>query len=308
MSKRFHGRWAILAVVMAGLIAGNPATAAEPKKKPEKVVPNLADEKAVRGILDQELEVELDGQTVKDICLYLGETYGLAVRIDSASLKRLRPESAAPAGEALLVKDGPQANEIRNLYETKIDIPISRGMTVGDTLTEICTQMPGKWSCRVRNNTVLIAPAYEPPVTPGNGSQGGELSPPQIPQVLLLEQLIGESVSYAASDKTLADVLIELRKRTGANIVLDARVADVAKAKVSGNFNDARLLTVLQVLTDMAELKVVSMNNVFYVTSAENADRLQGEHNRELFGERPPATPTPPGLPAAPEAPVSIPR
>ena len=298
MSIRFRGLWAVLAVVAAGLIAGNLASAAEPKKKPDKAAPKLADEKAVREVLDRELAVELDGQSVKDICVYLGDTYGLAVRIDTVSLKRLRPESGAPAAEALLVKDGPQANEIRNLYETKIDIPISRGMTVGETVAEICAQLPGKWSYRVRNTAVLIGPAFEPPVVPGSGVHGD--ANPMIPQPLILEQLVGESVSYKADDLPLATALEQLRKRTGANIVLDKKVADLAKTAVTGTFNDARLLTVLQTLADMAELKVASVNNVFYVTSPENADRLQGEHNRELFGEPPPAPPAPPAPPEVP--------
>jgi hypothetical protein len=291
MSKCFRGRWAILAVLAAGLILSNPASSADPKKKPEKAAPKLVDEKAVRGILDKELEVELDGQSVKEICLYLGETYGLAVRIDSAALKRLRPESMAVVGERQLVKDGPQANEIRNLYEMKIDIPISRGMTVADAIAEICTQLPGKWSYRVRNTSVLIGPAFEPAVAPGTHGDA-----PLINRERIMEQLMGESVSFSVTEMPLADSLQDLRKRTGANIVLDLKQAENAKTPVTGTFNDARLLTALQLLTDMAGLKVVSMNNVFYITDTESADKLQSDHNRDLFGD---PTPTAPPAPCA---------
>lgn len=283
MSKCLSGRWAIVVLIAAGMIAGNSAFAAEPKK----AAPKISDEKMVRDILDQEVAVELDGQSVKEICLYLGETYGLAVRIDSTSVKRLRPESASQ-----LVNDGPQANEIRNLYAVKLDIPISRGMTVADALTEICTQMPGKWSYRVRNTSVLIGPAFEPPFTPGSNVHGDMAT--MIPMERILEQLLGESVSFSVTETPLAEALQELRKRTGANIVLDKKIAEQAEAKISGTFNDARLLTVLQLLTDMAGLKVVSMNNVFYITDGESADKLQSDHNRELFGEAMPPTPPAP--------------
>jgi hypothetical protein len=255
-----------------------PIKAAEPKP---------TDEKAVRAILDREMKGDFENLTVKELCQSIGTAYGLPVRIDTAAMKRLRSADAVAAVQ--LVGEGPQANEIRSLYETKIEIPLPRGMTVADVLAEICSQMPGKWSYRVRDTIVLIGPAFEPAVAPGHKE-----GVPQIPEVRIMEQLMGESVNIQVKEIPLTKALEELRRQTGANIVLDRKVLENAKAEVTATFNDARLLTVLQTLADMAELKVASVNNVFYVTSPENADRLQAEHNRDLFGDPDPTIPATP--------------
>ena len=112
----------------------------------------------------------------------------------------------------------------------------------------------------------------------------------------MIEQIVGEPVSIAWEDKPFADAIKELRRLTGANIVLDARCKDEAKQAVAGTFDDTRLLTVLTVLADQCGLKPVAMNNVYYVTHPENADRLQKGINRDLFGE---PDPPPAAAPAA---------
>ena len=119
---------------------------------------------------------------------------------------------------------------------------------------------------------------------------------------MLAEQLLGEAVSVTIDEKSLTEAIRELRKLTGANIVLDIRMKDSAKMLVSGTFDGVRLLTVLELLTDMSNLKVVSNNNVFYITDAANAETMQRRVHRDLFGvPTPPPVIIPVPMPAQPE-------
>lgn len=72
---------------------------------------------------------------------------------------------------------------------------------------------------------------------------------------------------------------------TGANIVLDARAKEKAKLAITADMHDVRLLAALRVLCDMCELQPVFLNNIFYITSKENAERLQRELDRKRYGE-----------------------
>jgi hypothetical protein len=103
-------------------------------------------------------------------------------------------------------------------------------------------------------------------------------------------------VTLRIKNKAFADVLEELRELTGANIVVDARMKDKVGEKITANFNDTRLYTVLKVLGDSCEMRPVVMDNVYYLTTPENAAKLQKEINRDLFGEPLPFNPSAQGL------------
>lgn len=248
----------------------DPPEAKKPPKSPPKT------EAGVRDALDQPVgDFDPEGLTFKALLDALHEKYGVTARIDKSAFRRL----TAPEQD-----DGGQA--ISEVYERKVRVPITRGMTVGDLLTDALADLPMKSAYRIRGGQVSIVPAYLPPVAPGVLTLDGA-SLPTIDGTRLSEQLHGEPVSFVADGKTLADAVRDLRKLTGANIVIDARVRDKAKVVVDGAFNDTRLLTVLQVLGDMADLKPVTLNNVFYLTDAKNAEKLQKQVNRELAGPVP---------------------
>lgn len=241
-----------------------------PPKKPVKATSVLKTETAVREALNQPFgELPVGGISFRDLLEDLYERHGVIARIDAPAFKRL-----GQIGDG-----GPP--DTSTYYDGQIKIPVTRGMTVADLLSEAVAQIPGKATYRIRGGQIIIVPAYIPPVAPG----AVDVNAPIIPQEQLSEQLHGEPVSFVADGKSLADAVRELRKLTGANIVIDARFRDKAKIEVDGSFNDTRLLTVLQVLGDMADLKPVTLNNVFYLTDAKNAEKLQKQVNRELFGE-----------------------
>lgn len=107
----------------------------------------------------------------------------------------------------------------------------------------------------------------------------------------MIEQVSGPPVSVAIERQPLARAIDQLRAQTGANIVVDfgRMTTEPAKTEITATFDDVRLFTALQVIGDMAGLKPVAMNNVYYLTSPENAHQLQEEVNRDLFGGREPA-------------------
>jgi hypothetical protein len=272
-----------------------PAAHAEPLKKDvakpaggleaEAGPPALKDEAAVRTALQRPAQLEVDGISLRDLLDLLYTKYGIVARIDMAAYQR--------AGGMLDFRP----------YEARLHLPLTRGMSVADMLADALAQIGTgggeagsgfTFTYRVRGNQVLIVPAYQPPVVPGSGNPEASLQ--LIGQKRLLEQIVGQPVSLAIEDKPLTAAVQELRKLTGANIVLDARCRDQAKQPVSATFDDVRLLTALQLLADMCELKPVVLNNVYYVTTPENAARLQKEVNRDLFGDLP--VPTPPAVPA----------
>jgi hypothetical protein len=85
----------------------------------------------------------------------------------------------------------------------------------------------------------------------------------------------------------LEDAVHELADLTDFNIVVDARAGDKAKAAVSARFLNTPLDTALRLLTDMADLRSVHIDNVFYVTTKENAAALEARLEKERTNTSP---------------------
>ena len=100
----------------------------------------------------------------------------------------------------------------------------------------------------------------------------------------VLEQTYGPPINLGVRNKPLSAVLDSLRDQTGANIVLGS--PDAANQPVTISLNDVRLRTALTVLADMSGLQSVALNNVYYLTTPENAARMEREAVRDLFGEK----------------------
>ena len=66
--------------------------------------------------------------------------------------------------------------------------------------------------------------------------------------------------------------------------VVDSRVEAKVVTKVSARLTNVPVDTAVRILCDMAGLSVVRIDNVFYVTSAENAQKVANEKaKRGLF-------------------------
>jgi hypothetical protein len=82
-------------------------------------------------------------------------------------------------------------------------------------------------------------------------------------------------------ERPLCEALEEIARSTGISILLDCRVGDKAKTRVTADLRDAPLLTAVRLLADMAELKSIEVDGVLYVTTKANADSLRKEIEEE---------------------------
>jgi hypothetical protein len=83
--------------------------------------------------------------------------------------------------------------------------------------------------------------------------------------------------SIAFEKRELKDALQEIADATGVNIVLDARGGDKGKTSVSATMRGVGVDTAVQLLANMADLTVIPVENVLYVTTKENAKALRAD-------------------------------
>ncbi|WP_439628457.1 RNA polymerase sigma factor [Gemmata sp.] len=259
-----------------------PADAAAPQKA--KAPDPAAAPPAAKGdagalALQKPFGVKLDavdGTALEEVLELIEDNSDLVVRVDVAAFRRI-----GVLGEA-----APPTTFLKGIYDTKVILPrrVDK-LTLGEVLADSLAQLDLSHPCtfQVRGSQILIVPAYRPPVRPGanplapftsDGSFQEEV--PVLSANVLNEQIYGGVVSVAVERKPLADVLADLRKQTGANIVLDPRCEPlVAKSTVTVALGDVRLYDALRVIADMVELKMVYAGNIYYVTTPANAKAFQ---------------------------------
>lgn len=86
-----------------------------------------------------------------------------------------------------------------------------------------------------------------------------------------------EIVRGAYSTRPFAEILEDLADQVGADVTIDNRVLDKANKSVTVTFRNSILEDAVMLLADQADLKAVALPSGFYVTSRENAERLQRE-------------------------------
>ncbi|MBY0522595.1 MAG: hypothetical protein K2R98_04330 [Gemmataceae bacterium] len=82
--------------------------------------------------------------------------------------------------------------------------------------------------------------------------------------------------------QALDDALQEMADTTGLNIVIDARVAGKAKKQVLTSLTNVPIDTAVRVLADQAELRLVIMDDVLYITSRDNAKDLEADQDKRI--------------------------
>lgn len=80
--------------------------------------------------------------------------------------------------------------------------------------------------------------------------------------------------------------LREISMQTGINIVLDPKAGDKAKAEVSATLTRTAVDTAVILLADMADLTVVPLDTVLYVTTRAHADVLREELEKRETKDR----------------------
>jgi type II secretory pathway component GspD/PulD (secretin) len=92
------------------------------------------------------------------------------------------------------------------------------------------------------------------------------------------ENLVKQKVLIDFRKRPVAEVLEELADLTSTTVILDERVGKKADTPITAIFrNEITLADALTLVTDMADLKVVYLDSAVYVTTPENARRIQQE-------------------------------
>ncbi|MBA4188296.1 MAG: hypothetical protein C0467_09850 [Planctomycetaceae bacterium] len=214
------------------------------------------------------------GVAISDIFHRIEEMSDLVIRVDVAAFRRVGILGADMGTVEPSVF-------LESIYQTKVSLPPkSDKLPIVDVLSDALAQViviDHPCTFQLRGSQLLIVPAFVPPSRPGvnpldPNSEGGPIIGPKV----LNEQIYGGVVSVAAERKPLADILGDLRKQSGANIILDPRCeGQEKKAPLTLTLGDVRLYDALRVIADMADLKLVYAGNIYYVTTAANAKQFQ---------------------------------
>ncbi|MCE9566316.1 MAG: hypothetical protein K8U57_30195 [Planctomycetes bacterium] len=127
-----------------------------------------------------------------------------------------------------------------------------------------------------------------------------------------------QRVSVDCDGNEFATAIKQLATDTGANVVVDPRLADKAKKAVALKLEDVPLETAIRLLAEVADLRAVRMSNVLFITTPEKAKVLREDADgptaptpaNQVFPFGPNGPPIPGGfggaqiLPVAPAAPA----
>lgn len=110
-----------------------------------------------------------------------------------------------------------------------------------------------------------------------------------------------QRVSVNVDQLEFVQVIKQLARETGTNLILDSRVTKEAQGKVSLQLDEVPLQTAVLLLAEMASLKPVRVGNVLFITTKVNAKELRedpevsGPH-QPIDPNSPQVMPVPPGI------------
>jgi RNA polymerase sigma factor (sigma-70 family) len=82
----------------------------------------------------------------------------------------------------------------------------------------------------------------------------------------------------------ISKALIRVTEQTPFTVIVDSSVKDKVKLNATAQFNNVPVDTAVRLLANMADLSMVKLDNVFYLTTPEKAKRLREEHQRDTRG------------------------
>jgi RNA polymerase sigma factor (sigma-70 family) len=85
-------------------------------------------------------------------------------------------------------------------------------------------------------------------------------------------------------DTPISKALARVTETTSFNVIVDPHAADKVREKATVQFNNVPVDTAVRLLANMADLSMVRLDNVFYLTTPEKAKRLR-EEQAQINGE-----------------------
>jgi hypothetical protein len=256
----------------AGARVADPP-AASPAARPGSKVGPAAARASTAAELREALRRRIDFKGFDDPKLTLGEAlarlarlYGVTFEINDRAFTADRGDASDDPRKIPITErspippmKGPLEVVLRKILAR---VPVDSGATylIHDDEIEITTGAAAREEVGVRPNPLE-----------GVGL-GGLVLPNARPQLRLVWETF--------DDVTLAKALRQLADASGYNLVVDVRVADKAKTVVSARLANVPVDTAVRVLADMADLGVVRLDNLFYVTDRDNAARIRAEEEK----------------------------
>src|SRR5579864_6693133 len=253
-----------------------------PVKEPVVAAPSdHSQTAATTKILDKPagLDKPIEGMTVAELFRKLSALHKVSFRLDLLCIRHFEGANGKPLFE--------------KPYELKIDIPVVENLTVRDVLNQVIDHYSEPSAMGVRSlaivakgNQVILAYPFFPPAAPRSQTTptGSDGEAAFVPVSEMVAMLYGPPLNLSVDHKALGEVIDQLRDVTGANILIDARLKEKMTTPITFTVNNTRLLPVLRIISDMCEIGVAVVDNVFYITSKENGERLMRQTERNLFG------------------------
>jgi hypothetical protein len=229
--------------------AGGTAPANDAKKDPNAPKPVLS-AKELRRVLAEptdKLKTGIDkGTPLKDALDFIFRTH--TVRPGEAIPYRIETRAFADAGEP-------------NIYEKQVELPPMPAVPLSVILNDLLSRIDppeAQGTCRVMNGYVEIT-------TLERVRSGMILSLP---------------IDIEFEKRPLEEALQEVVDKNGVTVVLDGAAGERAKTSITAVFQQVPLETIVRLIADMADLRVVPVENILYVTTKEKAETLRKEKKR----------------------------
>jgi hypothetical protein len=231
-------------VVVAGvfLVLAATLSAAEPEAPKAPADPSPA--ARVRDKLDQTVDSfkPVEQWTLKDALEWLADRYDLKFSVD---VRAFEAEKIADVRQSMIA-----AKDQWELKNAKLK----------DVVRTLLKQLPATTSGAtyvIIEDTVVVTTGTRAPY-----------------------HWMRQPVSVDSEKEELSSVLRKLSRQTGANLVLDVRVAKDPQTPVTMQVHDVPLETAVSLLSEMAGLKPVRVGNVLFITTKANAQEMRSDPER----------------------------
>jgi RNA polymerase sigma factor (sigma-70 family) len=193
------------------------------------------------------IEKPIDGAILKDVLEFLHEQCDVRFIIDIQAFERIGKKT---------------------VEDEQVRLPKMTGVTLDTILRHVLAQVNG--AVMVRNNHLEVISRDQAVLESRNGVL---ISFPEDVQPL---------VNVACEERPLEKILTDLSRQSGRNVILDSRVKDRDRLTVTVTLLNAPLDTAARLIAEMVNLKTVSIDNVVFVTTRENAAELIAEEKSLL--------------------------
>jgi hypothetical protein len=198
----------------------------------------------IRGRLAKPVALENGIQantSLRDALEFMSDRYDLTIFVNTEAFK---------------------AANVEMIEDTPVKLPKMLGVNLGTVLQLLTDQVHGTFL--IRPDSIEIVPF--------------ERARPEFWQE---KRTLAPTVNAEFAGRALDEALQELSDSSGISVVLDGRAKKKAKVCVTARLNNVSIDTAVLILADMADLRLVVLDNVLYVTTKGNALQVKGWHERQ---------------------------